>query len=97
MKLPLHSYLQDMVLDDARGENEYTIVKLCLLMLFKAQKKRYASINIPEFEVSSIKEMVKQAISEFKKQLRGCDEAFKQLLKSLDTFTDNFDNYYEQF
>ncbi len=46
-------------------------------MLFKAQKKRYASINIPEFEVSTIKEMVKQAIAEFKKQLRGCDEAFK--------------------
>ena len=41
--------------------------------------------------------MVKQAISEFKKQLRGCDEAFKQLLKSLDTFTDNFDQYYESF
>lgn len=67
------------------------------MLLFKAQKKRYASINIPEFEVSNIKEMVKQAISEFRKQLRGCDDAFKQLLKSLDTFTDNFDQYYEQF
>ena len=67
------------------------------MLVFSAQKKRYQSLNIPEFEVSSIKEMVKQAIAEFKKQLRGCDEAFKQLLKSLDTFTDNFDQYYEQF
>ena len=65
------------MLDDERPENDYKIVQLCLLMLFKAQKKRYATINIPEFEVSSIKEMVKQAISEFKKQLRGCDEAFR--------------------
>ena len=67
------------------------------MLVFGAQKKRYKSLNIPEFEVSSIKEMVKQAIAEFKKQLRGCDEAFKQLLKSLDTFTDNFEQYYEQF
>ena len=59
MNLPLHSYLQDMVLDNERSETDFTIVKLCLMMLFKAQKKRYASINIPEFEVSSIKEMVK--------------------------------------
>ncbi len=77
LNLPLDTYLQDLVLDNERPENDYKIVQLCLLMLFKAQKKRYASINIPEFEVSSIKEMVKQAISEFKKQLRGCDEAFR--------------------
>ena len=37
------------------------------MLVFSAQKKRYKSLNIPEFEISNIKEMVKQAISEFKK------------------------------
>lgn len=47
------------------------------MLIFTAQKKRYKTLNIPEFEIGNIKEMVKQAISEFKKQLRGCDEAFR--------------------
>ena len=66
-----------MVLDDAKSDEDYEIVKVCLMLIFGAQKKRYKSLNIPEFEVGTIKEMVKQAIAEFKKQLRGCDEAFK--------------------
>ncbi len=65
------------MLDETKSDNDYEIVKVCLMLVFSAQKKRYQSLNIPEFEVSSIKEMVKQAIAEFKKQLRGCDEAFK--------------------
>ena len=91
LNMPLHAYLSDLVIDDSKSDNDYEIVKVCLMLIFAAQKKRYKSLNIPEFEVDNIKEMVKQAIAEFKKQLRGCDEAFKQLLKSLDTFTDNFD------
>ncbi len=77
MGMPLGSYLQDLVLDDTTPDTSFDIAKLCILMLFRGQRKRYQSLNIPEFEISSIKEMVKQAISEFKKQLRGCDEAFK--------------------
>ena len=67
MNMPLHVYLQDLVLNENHSDEDFNIVKLCLMLLFKAQKRRYASINIPEFEVSSIKEMVKQAISEFRK------------------------------
>jgi hypothetical protein len=37
------------------------------MLIFSAQKKRYKSLNIPEFEIGNVKEMVKQAIAEFKK------------------------------
>ena len=48
-----------MVLDDAKSDDDYEIVKVCLMLIFGAQKKRYKSLNIPEFEVGTIKEMVK--------------------------------------
>lgn len=67
LNMPLHSYLSDLVMDDAKGDNEYEIVKVCFMLIFGAQKKRYKTLNIPEFEVSTIKAMVKQAIAEFKK------------------------------
>ena len=65
--MPLHTYLSDLALDDQRPDNDYEIVKVCLLLIFSAQKKRYKSLNIPEFEINNVKEMVKQAIAEYKK------------------------------
>ena len=41
--------------------------------------------------------MVRVAINEFKKNVKGCESAFSKLEKSLDTFTDNFGDYYETF
>lgn len=82
-------------IDHSQLDTSLQVAKLCLLLLFRAQKSRYQSIIIPEFEVSQIKEMVNQALQEFKKTTKNCDGAFKQLLSSLDTFTDNFDSYYE--
>jgi len=48
-----------LVLDDGKTDNDFEIVKVCLMLIFAAQKKRYKSLNIPEFEISNIKEMVK--------------------------------------
>ena len=52
---------------------------------------------IPEMDVLQMKELIETAIREFKKQMHGCDLAFQKLLKSLDTFVQNFDRYYEKF
>lgn len=57
----------------------------------------YKELKKPEFDVTQIRGLIEQAIREFKKSLPGCDLAFTKLLQSLDTFTDNFDGYYEQF
>ena len=65
--MPIHTYLSDLLLDETKSDKEYEIVKVCFMLIFSAQKKRYKTLNIPEFEVSTIKEMVKQAIAEFKK------------------------------
>ena len=57
--MPLHTYLQDLVLDETKSDKDFEIVKICLMLIFAAQKKRYKTLNIPEFEISNIKEMVK--------------------------------------
>ena len=57
----------------------------------------YKVLRTPEFDVSKIRDLIEQAISEFSRSLPGCDLAFRKLLQSLDTFTNNFDNYYETF
>jgi hypothetical protein len=57
----------------------------------------YSTLKMPEFDVSKIRELIEQAIREFSKSLPGCDLAFRKLLQSLDTFTNNFDSYYENF
>jgi len=54
-------------------------------------------MRVPEFDISELKVVIKQAITEFKKTLPGCDLAFNKLLESLDTFSDNFSNYFEDF
>ncbi len=41
MGMPLGSYLQDLVLDDTTPDTSFDIAKLCILMLFRGQKKRY--------------------------------------------------------
>lgn len=66
-------------------------------ILFKESSKYYELLKIPEFDVSQLKDVIKAAITEFKKQLPNCDLAFGKLLQSLDTFTDNFNGYYEDF
>ncbi len=57
----------------------------------------YKVLKTPEFDVGKIRELIEQAIREFSKSLPGCSLAFKKLLQSLDTFTNNFDSYYENF
>jgi len=41
MGMPLGSYLQDLVLDDTTPDTAFDIAKLCILMLFRGQRKRY--------------------------------------------------------
>ena len=60
-------------------------------------KPYYEILKIPEFDVSQLRDVIQKAIEEFKKTLPGCEEAFSKLLKSLDTFSGNFGQYYEQF
>ena len=57
----------------------------------------YKALKTPEFDVGQVREMVEQAIREFKRSVPGCDLAFGKLLQSLDMFTDKFDNFYEDF
>ena len=47
--------------------------------------------------MSQLRELIQGAIKEFSKSLPDCGLAFKKLLQSLDTFTGNFDNYYQNF
>jgi len=48
-----------LVLDDTKTDKDFEIIKVCLMLIFTAQKKRYKTLNIPEFEIGNIKEMVK--------------------------------------
>jgi hypothetical protein len=54
-------------------------------------------MKIPEFDIADLKSVIRNAIQDFKKTLPGCDLAFSKLLQSLDTFSDNFGNYFEEF
>lgn len=40
----------------------------------------YKTLKIPEFDVSRVREMVEQAIREFKRSVPGCNLAFDKLL-----------------
>ena len=68
-----------------------------LKILFNEINPNYKILKIPEFDVSQLREVIQKAIEEFKKNVPGCDDAFSKLLKSLDTFSGNFGQYYEQF
>lgn len=97
LDIDLESHIKDMLFDEVSGNIRLQMTLVSLKILFNEIKPYYKTLKIPEFDVGQLKEVIQKAIEEFKKSLPGCDDAFSKLLKSLDTFSGNFDQYYEQF
>ncbi len=95
LDIDLETHLKDMLFDEVSGNIRLQMALISLKILFNEIKPYYEILKIPEFDVSQLREVIQKAIEEFKKTVPGCDEAFSKLLKSLDTFSGNFGQYYE--
>jgi hypothetical protein len=79
-------YIENLQLDqfilECLEEDEMRMVRLLttLKMLRDEFEALYKVLKTPEFDVSQVREMVEQAIREFKRSVPGCDLAFNKLL-----------------
>lgn len=95
----LNDLIETVAMDDDVDNKKKLLstIVICIKILLKESKVYFDILKIPEFDVSQLKDVISQAITEFKKTMHGCDDAFDKLLKSLDVFVDNFSTYYEDF
>ncbi len=66
--------------DDGNRRNAFACLHIYMQVLFRDNTKLFDIMRIPEFDIGELKNVIKQAITEFKKTLPGCNLAFKKLL-----------------
>ena len=74
--------------------------KVSLLMMKILLQKSYAIYKIvstPDIDVKKFTETITGSILTLKRRIRGCDDAFNEIARSVNLFEDNFSNYYRDF
>ena len=73
------------------------MVARMLVDITKIGYEIYEIISTPCVEIDSLIDTIMEQFKHFRKEIRGCDEAFKLIENSTDMFKKNFKKYYLQF
>lgn len=84
-------------ISDSLQEGEKRFILMILHKLYAISHEMYETLSSPDIDVEDFVQVVRTSLSDVRKHVPRCDEAFKKILESVDLLKDNFGGYYKDF
>jgi hypothetical protein len=94
--LPALNFRKVYISDTLQGR-EKQFVLMILHKLYEISYEMYEALSSPDIDVEDFVQVVRSSLSEVRKQIPRCDEAFNKILESVDLLKQNFGGYYKDF
>ena len=83
--------------DERLTSNDQEFILLVLNKLYTIGHDVYEAISSPDVDVAEFVKVIMSSISEVKKHIPRCDQAFQKIIESVDLLKGNFKSYYKDF
>lgn len=86
-----------MYIDDRLTPQDKNFLLLILNKLYTVSHDVYEAVSAPDIDVKEFVKVIMSSISEIKKQIPRCEQAFQKIIDSVGLLQNNFDGYYKDF
>jgi hypothetical protein len=88
---------KQLYIDDKLTSGDREFILIVLHKMFTISHDVYEAVSSPDVDVNEFVDIIMSSISEVKKHIPRCDQAFQKIIDSVDLLKGNFGDYYKDF